>query len=93
MVTGYHFMVMCPMFLPQFQLADINEFRIAIYLFSFQLESWPEEFRDRMSYNIYNATFPDAGNASSLWRKMFKSCATERLFFPVSTVNHLIFKA
>lgn len=47
-----------------------------------QLESWPQRFRSRFNYSVYPITFP-SDNARE-WKRLFKPCASQRLFLPVS---------
>ena len=47
-----------------------------------QLDSWPPEYQNKMQYFIYNLTFPHG--MSEEWKKLFKPCASQRLFIPVS---------
>lgn len=47
-----------------------------------QLEFWPNEFRARMDYFLYNLTFPEGEQKN--WKSLFKPCASQRLFIPVS---------
>ncbi|XP_010893425.2 glucoside xylosyltransferase 1 isoform X2 [Esox lucius] len=44
------------------------------------LESWPGSLRPRFSYSVYPITFPRR-NAGE-WKKLFKLCASQRLFLP-----------
>ncbi|KAA0724715.1 Glucoside xylosyltransferase 1 [Triplophysa tibetana] len=45
------------------------------------LESWPEKFRSKFNYSTFPITFPSE-NARE-WRKLFKPCASQRLFLPL----------
>ncbi|XP_057186419.1 glucoside xylosyltransferase 1 isoform X1 [Triplophysa rosa] len=45
------------------------------------LESWPEKFRSKFNYSTHPITFPSE-NARE-WRKLFKPCASQRLFLPL----------
>ncbi|XP_073798549.1 glucoside xylosyltransferase 1 isoform X4 [Danio rerio] len=45
------------------------------------LQSWPQRVRSRFSYSIYPISFPSE-NARE-WRKLFKPCASQRLFLPL----------
>ncbi|XP_064602399.1 glucoside xylosyltransferase 1-like [Liolophura sinensis] len=49
--------------------------------FKDQLSFWPEEFQKKFRFNIYSITFP-AGHVSE-WKRLFKPCASQRLFIPV----------
>lgn len=46
-----------------------------------QLESWPDLIRSKFSYTVYSISFP-RDNAAE-WKKLFKPCASQRLFLPV----------
>lgn len=48
----------------------------------FQLESWPGFIRARFNYTVYSISFPSENAAE--WKKLFKPCASQRLFLPVS---------
>ena len=60
----------------------------ALVLYHFQLSRWPQQFLKNLSYHIHNISFPDdvvsLDNDKRGWRDMFRPCATQRLFFPVS---------
>ncbi|XP_073688127.1 glucoside xylosyltransferase 1 isoform X2 [Garra rufa] len=45
------------------------------------LESWPQRFRSKFNYSIYPITFP--GDNAREWKKLFKPCASQRLFLPL----------
>ncbi|CAL1537170.1 unnamed protein product [Lymnaea stagnalis] len=57
-----------------------------------QLELWPYAHRQRLSYKIYNVSFP-GGATSDSWKKLFKPCASQRLFLPdlLKDVDSLIY--
>lgn len=46
-----------------------------------QLESWPVMIRSKFSYTVYSISFPKDNAAE--WKKLFKPCASQRLFLPV----------
>lgn len=46
-----------------------------------QLESWPDRVRSKFSYTVYSISFPKDNAAE--WKKLFKPCASQRLFLPV----------
>jgi len=48
-----------------------------------QLSLWPEDVRTRMTFTLHPIQFPD-GPSSEVWRKLFKLCASQRIFIPVS---------
>lgn len=52
----------------------------------FQLNKWPRSVSAKFHYTIYPITF-SVGNADE-WKKLFKPCAAQRLFLPVS-LQHL----
>ncbi|XP_071955139.1 glucoside xylosyltransferase 1-like [Antedon mediterranea] len=45
------------------------------------LESWPVSFQAKMEYMLHSIQFPKGENPEE-WKKMFKTCATQRLFLP-----------
>ncbi|GAB1601331.1 glucoside xylosyltransferase 1-like isoform X1 [Argonauta hians] len=49
--------------------------------FQDQLEFWPELYRNRMFYRIFSIQYPPDQNHGD-WRKLFKPCASQRLFIP-----------
>ncbi|ROL48372.1 Glucoside xylosyltransferase 1 [Anabarilius grahami] len=51
------------------------------------LESWPQRFRSRFNYSVYPITFP-SDNARE-WKRLFKPCASQRLFLPVDSVLYV----
>ncbi|KAK3102305.1 hypothetical protein FSP39_010364 [Pinctada imbricata] len=57
-----------------------------------QLDFWPEEYKSRMEYRIYDISFPGTKNAEE-WKKLFKPCASQRLFLPslLKDVDSLIY--
>ncbi|WAR02834.1 GXLT2-like protein [Mya arenaria] len=51
--------------------------------FQEQLAFWPEKYRQKIDYQLYNITFPEQeGVKAEDWRKLFKPCACQRLFIP-----------
>ncbi|XP_033752433.1 glucoside xylosyltransferase 2-like isoform X2 [Pecten maximus] len=56
------------------------EFQLQDY-FKRQIDFWPDEFRTRVEYHIYNLSFP-TGDKSNEWKNLFKPCASQRLFIP-----------
>lgn len=51
-------------------------------LLHFQLDQWPRSVSAKFQYSIYPITF-SVGDADE-WKKLFKPCAAQRLFLPVS---------
>lgn len=47
----------------------------------FKLNSWPTKVQARFSFNIYPITFPSENGKE--WKRLFKPCASQRLFLPV----------
>ncbi|CAL8318533.1 unnamed protein product [Lota lota] len=45
------------------------------------LGSWPGSGRSRFSYTVYPISF--AGDHAAEWKKLFKPCASQRLFLPL----------
>ncbi|CAL8242223.1 unnamed protein product [Merluccius merluccius] len=45
------------------------------------LDSWPGSVRSRFSYKLYPISFPSDHAAE--WKKLFKPCASQRLFLPL----------
>lgn len=43
--------------------------------------SWPAEVRFRITLDLHSITFPPGQDAAT-WRKLFKPCASQRLFMP-----------
>ncbi|XP_033627891.1 glucoside xylosyltransferase 2-like [Asterias rubens] len=46
-----------------------------------KIKSWPASFQNRISFKIHPISFPPGENFEE-WKKMFKKCATQRLFLP-----------
>lgn len=53
---------------------------LCLYLF-LKLDSWPRMVQTKFNFTIYSITFPRE-NAKE-WKKLFKPCASQRLFLPV----------
>nr|XP_061825563.1 glucoside xylosyltransferase 1-like isoform X4 [Nerophis lumbriciformis] len=49
------------------------------------LHSWPRSVQTRFNFTIYSITFPTENEND--WRKLFKPCASQRLFLPVCSSN------
>lgn len=62
-------------------LTNIN-FILVINAISLQLEDWIEITKSMFSFEILPLTFP-VKNAAE-WKNLFKPCAAQRLFLPVS---------
>ncbi|XP_066524202.1 glucoside xylosyltransferase 1 [Hoplias malabaricus] len=45
------------------------------------LDSWPTSIRQKFSYTLYPVSFPS--QHQSEWSKLFKPCASQRLFLPM----------
>lgn len=45
------------------------------------MELWPGFIRTRFNYRVYSISFPSENAAE--WKKLFKPCASQRLFLPV----------
>nr|XP_061825561.1 glucoside xylosyltransferase 1-like isoform X2 [Nerophis lumbriciformis] len=45
------------------------------------LHSWPRSVQTRFNFTIYSITFPTENEND--WRKLFKPCASQRLFLPL----------
>lgn len=65
--------------------------KTSAFISVFQLESWPGSIRHRFSYRVYSIRFPNENAAE--WKKLFKPCASQRLFLPVSCNIILILKS
>ena len=48
--------------------------------FKSALEAWPENLQTKFKLHIHDITYPKQNAAE--WRKLFKTCATQRLFLP-----------
>lgn len=51
------------------------------YINFFKLELWPRTIRSKFNFTIYPITFPNENPKE--WKKLFKPCASQRLFLPV----------
>ncbi|ELT91149.1 hypothetical protein CAPTEDRAFT_208845, partial [Capitella teleta] len=52
-------------------------------VFQKQLETWPDEIRSHLSFKRYPISFPtSSAYKPDEWRKLFKPCASQRLFIP-----------
>ncbi|XP_069759206.1 glucoside xylosyltransferase 1-like isoform X2 [Narcine bancroftii] len=49
--------------------------------FNSSLENWKKEFHQKFNHTIYPITFP--ADTAALWKKLFKPCASQRLFLPL----------
>ncbi|XP_005097805.1 glucoside xylosyltransferase 1 [Aplysia californica] len=60
--------------------------------FKDHLEFWPRAYTQSLSFNIYSVTFPE-DTTKDAWRKLFKPCASQRLFLPslLTSVDSLIY--
>lgn len=47
------------------------------------IDKWPCTSDGQVDYNIYPLEFP-SGKSSGEWKRLFKPCASQRLFLPVS---------
>lgn len=56
-------------------------------LFQQQLDLWPGFVREKLAYSLYPIQFPPGPNSND-WRKLFKPCASQRLFLP-EILKHL----
>ncbi|XP_028810643.1 glucoside xylosyltransferase 1 [Denticeps clupeoides] len=45
------------------------------------LDAWPSLYRSKFNYTVYPITFP--GDHEGDWKKLFKPCASQRLFLPI----------
>jgi UDP-xylose:glucoside alpha-1,3-xylosyltransferase len=52
-------------------------------LFILQLNEWRASTNHSFTFKILPITFPLQGNTDE-WKKLFKPCASQRLFLPVS---------
>ncbi|KAK7098518.1 glucoside xylosyltransferase 1-like [Littorina saxatilis] len=60
--------------------------------FKQQLNFWPPEVLERVEYRIYDISFPASENQAE-WKKLFKLCASQRLFLPslLTDIDALIY--
>ncbi|VDI64305.1 UDP-xylose:glucoside alpha-1,3-xylosyltransferase, partial [Mytilus galloprovincialis] len=49
-------------------------------MFKQKLDYWPAEYKRKFLYYLYNITFPTDNTQE--WKKLFKPCASQRLFIP-----------
>jgi hypothetical protein len=56
------------------------------FMFIFQLNEWKISTNHSFTYDVLPITFPLEGNTDE-WRKLFKPCASQRLFLPVSIIE------
>ncbi|CAC5401320.1 GXYLT [Mytilus coruscus] len=49
-------------------------------MFRQKLDYWPGEYKQKFLYYLYNITFPTENTQD--WKKLFKPCASQRLFIP-----------
>jgi len=55
-------------------------------IFIFQLNEWKTSTNNSFTYKVLPITFPLQENTDE-WRKLFKPCASQRLFLPVSIIQ------
>jgi hypothetical protein len=53
------------------------------FVFCAKLEAWPADIRDRLVFTILPIQYP-SDQEEKKWRQLFKPCASQRLFIPVS---------
>ncbi|XP_072162818.1 glucoside xylosyltransferase 1-like [Diadema setosum] len=46
-----------------------------------RLNDWPTAYRRKLTFDLYSISFP-SGEDPQQWKKVFKMCATQRLFLP-----------
>ncbi|XP_071505879.1 glucoside xylosyltransferase 1-like [Diadema antillarum] len=46
-----------------------------------RLNAWPTAYRRKLTFDLYSISFP-SGEDQQEWKKVFKMCATQRLFLP-----------
>ncbi|CAG2107088.1 unnamed protein product [Medioppia subpectinata] len=56
-------------------------------LYMERLLEWPANILARISFEIHQATFPNVSNPE-YFRKAFKPCASQRLFYPILLPNY-----
>lgn len=59
---------------------------------TFQLEFWSTQVLEGVEYRIYDITYPHGQNAQE-WKKLFKPCASQRLFLPVSWLERYLIQS
>ncbi|XP_058502134.1 glucoside xylosyltransferase 1-like isoform X2 [Solea solea] len=57
--------------------------------FRHSLDSWPSTVQTKFKFTLYSITFPKE-NANE-WKKLFKPCASQRLFLPVCLESSFIY--
>ncbi|XP_066281573.1 glucoside xylosyltransferase 2-like isoform X1 [Branchiostoma lanceolatum] len=57
-----------------------------------QIDSWPASVHDKLSYTIYPIMYPPGENSQE-WKKLFRPCASQRLFLPeiLTDVDSLLY--
>lgn len=60
---------------------------LCAYLF-LKLDSWPRTVQAKFNFTIYPISFPKE-NAKE-WKKLFKPCASQRLFLPVGLESSIV---
>ncbi|XP_052067056.1 glucoside xylosyltransferase 2-like isoform X2 [Mytilus californianus] len=60
-------------------------------MFRQKLDYWPGEYKHKFLYYLYNITFPTENTQD--WKKLFKPCASQRLFIPslLTDVDSLLY--
>lgn len=61
---------------------------VSFFFFFLKLVSWPRTVQTKFNFTIYPITFPKE-NANE-WKKLFKPCASQRLFLPVSLESSIM---
>ncbi len=56
--------------------------RILIINVSKKFKKWPDFIQNKFKYTIMETSFPESNKDE--WRKLFKLCASQRLFLPVN---------
>ncbi|KAF6032428.1 GXYLT1 [Bugula neritina] len=54
-------------------------------LFQQEFDSWPDDLVNKMQFQLYSITYPP--EKFDEWKKVFKTCATQRLFMPIILKN------
>ncbi|XP_033108903.1 glucoside xylosyltransferase 1-like [Anneissia japonica] len=56
------------------------------------LTTWPAAFQAKMEFTLHSIQFPEGENPEE-WKKVFKTCATQRLFLPdvLTDVDSLLY--
>ncbi|XP_019642762.1 PREDICTED: glucoside xylosyltransferase 1-like isoform X2 [Branchiostoma belcheri] len=57
-----------------------------------QIDSWPASIHEKLSYTIYPIMYPPGENSQE-WKKLFRPCASQRLFLPelLTEVDSLLY--